>query len=45
MYLSFAHDVRDRQVVDAATQVLYSFRRSRQLGRIPSDVDHTAFNR
>ena len=44
MYPSFAHDVRDQQVVDAVTPVLCSFRRNCQLALVLSDVDHSAFN-
>jgi hypothetical protein len=38
-----AYDVRYLQVVDAAKQVPYPFRISRQLALVPSDVGHTIF--
>jgi hypothetical protein len=40
---AFAYDAHDQQVVDTARQILSSFRISRKLALVPSDVDHTIF--
>ena len=44
MFPSFAHNVRDQQVVDPAGEVFLHFRSDRQLALFLADVGHTISN-